>query len=80
MGIDTLRVKTVLIVDKTQSVLDSSREFLETADFCVITANSGWEAIKLAMLFLWVKVNGQWMCQGDFFIEGSFATGKVTSQ
>jgi CheY-like chemotaxis protein len=50
MGIDTLRVKTVLIVDKIQSVLDSSREFLETADFCVITASTGWEAIKLAML------------------------------
>jgi CheY-like chemotaxis protein len=50
MGIDTLRVKTILIVDKVQAVLDSTREFLDSNEFCVITAASAWEAIKLAML------------------------------
>lgn len=50
MGIGTSRPATVLIVDKIQSVLDSSREFLETEDFCVITAITAWEAIKLTML------------------------------
>jgi two-component system cell cycle sensor histidine kinase/response regulator CckA len=50
MGIDTGRTKIVLIVDKIQSVLDSSREFLETEDYCVITAITAWEAIKLTML------------------------------
>jgi len=49
-------------------------------DFAVTPLDSKQKPIKLATLFLWVKVNGQWMCQGDFFIEGSFATGKVTSQ
>jgi len=34
----------------------------------------------LAMLFLWTKIDGEWMCQGDFYINGSFSTGKVTSQ
>jgi len=29
-------------------------------------------------LFLWQKVNGDWICKGDFYVHGSFATGKLT--
>ena len=31
-----------------------------------------------AILFLWAKIDGQWMCKGDFFVSGSLRTGKLT--
>ena len=32
-----------------------------------------------AILFLWAKVDGQWICKGDFFMTGSFRTGTLQS-
>jgi hypothetical protein len=48
-------------------------------DFGVIPVDTKEKPFMLAMLFLWTKINGEWMCQGDFYIYGSFSTGKVTS-
>jgi hypothetical protein len=49
-------------------------------DFGVIPVDTKEKPFMLAMLFLWTKINGEWMCQGDFYNYGSFSTGKVTSQ
>jgi len=49
-------------------------------DFGVIPVDTKEKPFMLAMLFLWTKIDGEWMCQGDFYINGSFSTGKVTSQ
>jgi hypothetical protein len=48
-------------------------------DFGVIPVNPKEKPFMLAMLFLWTKIDGEWMCQGDFYINGSFSTGKLTS-
>ena len=48
-------------------------------DFGVIPLDPKQKPFVLAMLFLWTKIDGEWMCQGDFYINGSFSTGKLTS-
>jgi hypothetical protein len=46
------------------------------ADFHVTPAQG--EPFTFAILFLWAKVNGEWMCKGDFFVNGSFREGKLS--
>src|SRR5882672_9531280 len=48
-------------------------------DFGVVPLDTKEKPFMLAMLFLWTKIDGEWMCQGDFYINGSFSTGKLTS-
>jgi ketosteroid isomerase-like protein len=48
-------------------------------DFAVTPVDSQGKPFTLAMLFLWVNLGGKWMCQGDFYVDGSFATGKLTA-
>jgi hypothetical protein len=48
-------------------------------DFGVIPVDTKEKPFMLAMLFLWTKIDGEWMCQGDFYVNGSFSTGKLTS-
>jgi hypothetical protein len=45
------------------------------ADFQVTPATG--EPFTFAILFLWARVNGEWMCKGDFFLNGSFREGKL---
>ena len=45
------------------------------ADFHVTPATG--EPFTFAILFLWARVNGEWMCKGDFFLNGSFREGKL---
>jgi ketosteroid isomerase-like protein len=35
------------------------------------------EPFTFAMLFLWARLGGQWMCKGDFFLMGSLRAGKL---
>jgi hypothetical protein len=46
------------------------------ADFHVTPAQG--EPFTFAILFLWARVNGEWICKGDFFVNGSFRAGKLT--
>jgi Domain of unknown function (DUF4440) len=47
------------------------------ADFH-ITPKDGKSAPKtLAILFLWARINGEWMCMGDFSVPGSFRSGQI---
>jgi hypothetical protein len=45
------------------------------ADFHVMPAKG--KPFTFAILFLWAKVDGEWLCKGDFFLNGSFRTGKL---
>jgi ketosteroid isomerase-like protein len=45
------------------------------ADFHVTPAKA--KPFTFAILFLWAKIDGEWMCKGDFFVNGSFRTGKL---
>ena len=33
--------------------------------------------LTFAILFLWSKVHGEWICKGDYFMNGSFRSGKL---
>lgn len=47
------------------------------ADFHVTPDDPQQAPFTLAILFLWTKVNGEWMCKGDFFAPGSFREGTM---
>lgn len=47
------------------------------ADFAVTPVDPKEKPFNLAILFLWAKTGGQWMCKGDFYVNGSFKTGKL---
>jgi hypothetical protein len=40
------------------------------ANFYVTPKNSGGEQRTLAILFLWSKIHGEWMCMGDYSAPG----------
>jgi ketosteroid isomerase-like protein len=47
------------------------------ADFHVTPAKG--EPFTFAILFLWTRIDGVWMCKGDFFVNGSLRTGKLAT-
>ena len=47
------------------------------ADFYVTSTDPTQKPFNLAILFLWSKADGQWICKGDFFVEGNFEAGKL---
>jgi|SRR6185437_1841125 len=49
------------------------------ADFDVTPKDPMKKPFTLVILFLWQKVNGDWICKGDFYVHGSLATGKLAS-
>lgn len=54
-----------------------------------VDGNAGWDWVDFhvipgkdkpftfAMLFLWSRQDGHWVCKGDFFVNGSFESGKL---
>jgi len=62
--------------------------------YTYVNGNAGWDwtdfhvhfpdgktkPFTFALLFLWAKENGQWICKGDYFVAGSFRTGKLVSE
>jgi ketosteroid isomerase-like protein len=50
------------------------------ADFHITPKDGNGEPKTLAILFLWAKVNGDWICMGDFSVPGSIRSGKIGAQ
>lgn len=50
------------------------------ADFHVTFPDGKMQPFTFAILFLWTKVNGEWMCKGDYFVMGSFREGKLAKE
>lgn len=48
------------------------------ADFHVYPADPKKQPFTFVIVFLWAKVDGVWLCKGDFFINGSLRGGKLT--
>ena len=48
------------------------------ADFEVMPKDPKEKPFTLAILFLWQKIGGNWVCKGDFYVHGSFKTGKLS--
>jgi hypothetical protein len=49
------------------------------ANFDVIPKDPKEKPFSLVILFLWQKVNGEWICKGDFYVHGNLITGKLAS-
>jgi hypothetical protein len=49
-------------------------------DFHVTFPDGKMQPFTFAMLFLWTRVDGEWMCKGDYFVMGSFREGKLAKQ
>jgi ketosteroid isomerase-like protein len=48
------------------------------ADFHVYPTDGKTAPFTFAVLFLWARIDGDWMCKGDFFVTGSLKDGKLT--
>jgi ketosteroid isomerase-like protein len=49
------------------------------ADFYATPVDPKEKPFNLVILFLWAKTGNEWMCKGDFYVQGSFKTGKLTA-
>jgi hypothetical protein len=47
------------------------------ADFEVLPLDPKVQPFSFAILFLWTREHGEWMCKGDFFVNGSLRSGKL---
>ena len=47
------------------------------ADFYVTPVDPAQKPFNLAILFLWMRDHGEWMCKGDFYVHGNFEAGTV---
>ena len=85
VGRDALRPLYVDVVRSNEVKVDSVHTFVngptgwDWADFHVYPSAPGAQPFTFAILFLWTKIDGEWMCKGDFFVNGSFRTGKLTA-
>lgn len=85
MGRDQIRPLYQLHVKDSVVKVESVHTFVngdsgwDWADFHVQVADGKTKPFTLAILFLWTKVNGVWMCKGDYFVMGSFRDGKLSS-
>lgn len=70
-------VKTNLVkIDSVHTFVNGDAGW-DWADFNVTPTDGKTKPFTFAILFLWTKVNGIWMCKGDFFLGGSLRTGKL---
>jgi len=81
VGRDAIRPLYQQVVKDNKVRIDSVYTFVsgdagwDWADFHVMPDNGA--PFTLAILFLWAKVDGQWLCKGDFFVTGSLRAGKL---
>lgn len=84
IGRDAIRPLYQEVVKDNKVKVESVHTFVDGnagwdwADFHVYPAKD--KPFTFAILFLWAKVDGQWICKGDFFVKGSFKTGKLQAE
>lgn len=49
-------------------------------DFHVSFTDGKTKPFTFALLFLWAKENGKWICKGDYYVTGSFRKGKLAPE
>lgn len=78
IGRDAIRPLYQEVVKNNKVKVESIRTFVkgdagwDWADFHVYPTDGKTEPFTFAILFLWTRVNGEWMCKGDSFVKGSF--------
>ena len=49
----------------------------DCTDFNVTPADGKTKPFSFTILFLLTKIDGVWCCKGDFFVRGSFRSGRL---
>lgn len=86
VGRDQIRPLYKEVVNQGTVKIDSVYTYVnggagwDWADFHVNPSDPKAKPFTFAILFLWGKVHGQWMCKGDYFVTGSFRDGKLVPQ
>ena len=85
IGRDQIRPLYQDVVKSNEVKVDSIYTFVkgdagwDWADFHVYPTDGKTAPFTFAILFLWARTEGQWMCKGDFFVTGSLKDGKLTA-
>jgi hypothetical protein len=83
IGREQIRPLYVDVVKDNRVKIDSLYTYVngtagwDWADFHVFPTDPNNKPFTFAILFLWAKVDGEWICKGDFFVKGSFRSGKL---
>ena len=83
VGRDKIRPLYQDVVQHYRVKIDSVHPFVsgsagwDWADFKVLPLDPKEKPWTFAILFLWTRVGGEWMCKGDFFVFGSIRAGKL---
>jgi ketosteroid isomerase-like protein len=84
VGRDQIRPLYQEVVKSNKVKIESIHTFVkgdagwDWADFHVYPTDGKTAPFTFAILFLWTKTHGEWMCKGDFFVNGSIKDRKVT--
>jgi ketosteroid isomerase-like protein len=84
VGRDGIRPLYQDVVKNNRVKIDSVYSFVrgdagwDWTDFHVQPTDGKTAPFTFVILFLWTKIDGVWMCKGDFFVNGSLRSGKLT--
>jgi hypothetical protein len=85
VGRDQIRPLYQEVVKNNTVKVDSVYTFVkgdagwDWADFHVFPTDGKTKPFTFAILFLWARIDGDWICKGDFFVTGSLKDGKLTA-
>lgn len=83
VGRDQIRPLYQDVVKSNRVRIESVHTFVkgdagwDWADFHVYPTDGKAAPFTFAILFLWTRIDGQWMCKGDFFVKGSVRDRKL---
>ena len=83
MGRDQIRPLYEEVVKDNHVKVDSVYTYVngdagwDWADFHVYPADPAKQPFTFVIVFLWAKIDGAWLCKGDFFVNGSLRGGKL---
>jgi ketosteroid isomerase-like protein len=83
VGSEQIRPLYAEVVKTNKVRIDSIYTFVkgdagwDWADFHVYPTDGKTAPFTFAILFLWTRIDGEWMCKGDFFVTGSLKDGKL---
>jgi len=86
VGREQIRPLYERVVQDSLVKVDSVHTFVngasgwDWADFHVSFPDGKMKPFTFAILFLWTKVDGEWMCKGDYFVMGSFREGRLAKE
>ena len=85
VGRDQIRPLYQDVVKNNKVKIESVNTFVkgdagwDWADFHVYPTDGKTAPFTFAILFLWTRIDGEWMCKGDFFVNGSVKERKLTA-